>query len=104
MDQLYGWISYIAQYCEVQISDATITLLKIHVPNGSGRSNNTKIVNKSETKSIIKIHNDDTLCCVESLIVCFAYTYLETLQQLFQNQLTENEINQIILGRQKIWK
>ena len=42
MDQLYEWISYTVEYREVQISDATITLLKIHIPTGSGRSKQHK--------------------------------------------------------------
>jgi len=54
IDTLYDWISFISftvEYREVHISDATITLLKIYVPEGSGRSNNNNIVNKSETSS-----------------------------------------------------
>ena len=94
IEQLYDWISYTVEYREVQISDATITLLKIYVPLGSGRNN--KIVNKSETRSIVQIQNDDTLCCVKSILVSLAYNYLETLQLIFKNQLTEKEINQTV--------
>ena len=102
MDQIYEWISFIVEYREVQISEATITLLKIHIPTGSGSSKNTKIVNKSETRSIVQIKNDDTLCCVKSIIVCLAYNHLTTLQQIFQNQLTEDEIKQINYKRRQV--
>jgi len=64
---LYDWILFTVEYREVQISDATITLLKIYVPEGSGgsgRSYNNKIANKTETRSIVQILNHDTLCCV----------------------------------------
>jgi len=61
--------SFTVEYREVQIS-AVITLLKIYVPAGSDR--NKKIVNKLETRSIVQIRNDDTLCCVKSIIVCLA--------------------------------
>jgi len=59
IETLYDCISFTVEYREVLISDATITLLKIHVPEGSGRSNNIKIVNKSETRSIVQIWIDD---------------------------------------------
>jgi len=68
IDQLYDWISYTVEYREVQISDATITLLKIYVPSGGVRNN--KVVNKAETRSIVQIQNYDTLCCVRSILVC----------------------------------
>jgi len=41
---MYDWISYTVEYHEVQISDATITLLKIYVPVGGMKNN--KIGNK----------------------------------------------------------
>ena len=69
--------TYIAEYREFKISDATITLSKMYNPSGSGRSNNTKIVNKPYTRSVVQIHNDDTLCCVKSIIVCMAHNYIE---------------------------
>ena len=99
VDQLYEWISFTVEYREVQISDATITLLKIYVPIGAGRNN--KIVNISESKSIIEIPNDDTTCCVRAILVCLAYTNLEKLQLIFKNQLTDAEINLINYRRQK---
>jgi len=73
IDTLYDWISFTAEYREVQISDATITLLKLYVPVGSGR--NTKIVNKTETRSIVQIQNADTLCCVKCKCVFGLQSY-----------------------------
>lgn len=99
IDLLYDWISFTVEYREVKISDATITLLKIYVPTGGTRNN--KIVNKSETRSIVSIQNVDTLCCVKSILVCLAYNHLEKLQLIFKNNLTENEINQINYKRQQ---
>ena len=93
VDQLYEWISFTVEYREVQISDATITLLKIYVPTGAGRNN--KIVNISESKSIIEIPNDDTTCCVRAILLCLAYNDRERLQNVFKNNLTPAEIAQI---------
>jgi len=104
IDTLYDWISFTVEYREVQISDARITLLKIYVPEGSGgsgRSNINKIVNKTETRSIVQIRNDDTLCCVRSIILCLAYNHLETLQALFRYNLTEEGIKKINYKRQQ---
>jgi len=74
-------------------------LLKIYVLTGGTKSN--KIVSKSETRSIVQIRNDDTMCCVRSINVCLAYTHIETLQSVFRYNLTEEDIKKINYKRQK---
>jgi len=58
-------------------------------------------VNKSETRLIVQIRNDDTLCCVKSIIICLAYNHIETLQSVFRYNLTEEVIKKINYKRQK---
>jgi len=50
---------------------------------------------------IVQIWNDDTLCCVISIIVCLAYYHLETLQTLFRYNLTEEDVRKINYKTQK---
>jgi len=99
IETLYDWISFTVEYWEVQISDATITLLKMYVPTGGTKGN--KIVNKSETRSIVQIWDYDKLCCVKSIFICLAFNHLEILQTLFRYNLTEEDIKKINYKRQK---
>jgi len=56
-------------------------------------------VNNSETRSIVQIWNDDTLCCVKSIIICLAYNHIET--QIHRYNLTVEDIEKTTIKDKK---
>jgi len=77
----------------MKMEDITFKLLTIQTTTG-GRVN--KIITVDSKRSIIQIRNKDTICLSRATIaVGLAVNNRETLQDMFRNNLTEDDLKQI---------
>lgn len=95
--KLDDWFEYILHYLVIDIDDEVFSSLKVRLPTGGTKSN--KRVNLSTSKSIVSIVNTDTLCCVKSILVSLLNNNLETLQNIFESKLNDDELKLINKGR-----
>ena len=77
----------------------TIKLLKIEIPTGSGGTVN-KIITVHSKRSIIQIRNKDTICLARAIVVGLAVQSKEKFQDIFRNNITDEELKQINKNRQ----
>ena len=96
--KLADWIILFIDYHDMEIEDITIKLLKIEIPTGTGRVN--KIITVDSKHSIIQIRNKDTICLTRAIIVGLSVYNPEKLQDIFKNNISDNELKEINKSRQ----
>ena len=97
--KLADWVILFIDYQDMEIEDITIKLLKIEIPTGSGRTVN-KIITVHRKRSIIHIRNKDTICLARAIVVGLAVQSKEKFQDIFRNNITDEELKQINKYRQ----
>jgi len=100
IEKAVEWVNIFIVYYDMKMEDITLKLLTIQIPTGSRRVN--KIITLDGKRSIIQIRNKDTICLARALVVGLAVNNRETLQYIFRNKLTEDELKQINETRQTI--
>ena len=85
-------------YYDMKPEDLTFKLLNIQIPTGSGRVN--RIITVDSKCSIIQIRNKDTLCLARAIVVGLAVHNREKLQDIFKNNIADNELKEINKTRQ----
>ena len=91
--KLADWVILFMDYHDMAIDDITIKLLKIEIPAGCRRVN--KIITMDNKRSIIQIRNKDTTCLARAIVVGLVAHNREKLQDLFRNNITDDEMKQI---------
>ena len=95
---LTEWVNYLIDYKDFDISDITFQVTAIEIPTGTGRKCNA--INTLDNKrSIVQIKNNDTICLARSIVVALSYNK-EILQNIFNNQLSIDEIKAINYRKQ----
>ena len=93
IEKAVEWRNLYIDYYDMKVEDITFKLLTIQTTTG-GRVN--KIITVDSKRSIIQIRNKDTMCLSRATIaVGLAVNNRETLQDMFRNKLTEDDLKQI---------
>jgi len=93
IEKAVEWRNLYIDYYDMKMEDITFKLLTIQTTTG-GRVN--KIITVDSKRSIIQIRNKDTMCLSRATIaVGLAVNNRETLQDMFRNKLTEDDLKQI---------
>jgi len=98
-NNLSDWVYFFIDYQDMNIEDITFKLMSIELPKGEGRRVNA-IINVDSKRSIIQVKNYDTICLARAIVVGLAANSIANFQDIFKNNMTEKEMNEINKRRQ----
>ena len=82
------------QYDSTNFEDIIFMLTQIELPYETDKGNIRPIINIANKRCIIEVNNKDTLCLARSIAICLS-KLPNKLTEIFQNNLTQDDINLI---------
>ncbi|HLX53145.1 MAG TPA: hypothetical protein VKR58_04360, partial [Aquella sp.] len=96
-DELLDVFDMFTEYPDFNINSIIFESFSIDLPSGSGYKAN-KIIDTENSRCILRIKNNDSLCLVKSIIAGLSITNIDKLQETFKGKLNEEEIKKLNYG------
>src|SRR5271165_2548990 len=88
-DELLDFFDMFTEYPDFNINSIIFQSFSIDLPSGSGRPN--RIIDTENSRCILRIKNNDSLCLVKSIIAGLSITNTDKLREVFKGKLRSEE-------------
>src|SRR5271165_5840290 len=96
-DELLEIFDMFTEYPDFNINNIIFQSFSIDLPSGSGRPN--RIIDTENSRCILRIKNNDSLCLVKSIIAGLSITNIDKLREVFKDNLSKEEIDKLNYGK-----
>src|SRR5271170_1812653 len=97
-DELLQIFDMFTEYPDFNINNIIFQSFSIDLPSGAGGRAN-RIIDTANSRCILRIKNNDSLCLVKSIIAGLSITNIDKLREVFKDNLSKEEIDKLNFGK-----